>query len=240
MSKTRIWVLLLFGIFAAPAFGQEAKPANSILLFNGKNLDGWTASTSHWKVEDGTTVAEIDDDASLSGYSYLVWNEGTVGDFELNLQFRITGDRLASGGILFRCSEAAGFYGGYQADIDRRGVYVGSLSDAMSSRGTLVTRGQSVTYNEKGERQHETFASLSELAKAFRKDDWNDFQVIAKGSNIALTVNGIKFGELHDHDRENFDAQGALVFQVKGGRNMKIEFRKAQLKTSDSGVASQP
>ncbi len=67
-------------------------------LFDGKTLSGWSGD-ANWRVEDGAIVI----DASCehpTGTIYLVWQGGEVGDFELKLEMKGTGN--INGGVQYR------------------------------------------------------------------------------------------------------------------------------------------
>ena len=108
-------------------------------IFNGESLDGWRGIDGFWRVEDGAIVGESTEDHPLERNTFLVWDHGEVDDFELRLQFRITGSDAANSGIQFRGSQREdGHVIGYQADIDRAGNWVGALYDE-ARRGILAT-----------------------------------------------------------------------------------------------------
>ena len=71
--------------------------AQSLSLFNGKNLDGWTIyGTEKWYVENGELICESGPDKA---YGYL----GTVEvfkNFELTLEFKQSAD--GNSGVFFR------------------------------------------------------------------------------------------------------------------------------------------
>ena len=60
-------------------------------LFNGKDLSGWEGNPKLWSVGDGAITGKTSDegDTKLSHNTFLVWKDGTVGDFELTFKYRI-------------------------------------------------------------------------------------------------------------------------------------------------------
>ena len=42
----------------APVVPPREGKSETIVLFNGKDLDGWEGHTSHWSVEDGVIVGK--------------------------------------------------------------------------------------------------------------------------------------------------------------------------------------
>ncbi len=59
--------------------------------FNGKDLAGWDGARGHWRVEDRTIIGETTSANPLAHHSYLIWRDDKPADFELRLQFRVTG-----------------------------------------------------------------------------------------------------------------------------------------------------
>ena len=82
------------GIFAAE--GQS--------LFDGASLAGWEGDAKWWRVEDGALTGEIPADSRLNQNQFLFWN-GELHDFELRLQYRISGHLSANSGVQFRCQK---------------------------------------------------------------------------------------------------------------------------------------
>src|SRR5262245_23761127 len=70
-------------------------------LFNGKDLTGWEGNPKLWSVKNGTItgVTGSDPDNKISHNTFLVWTNGTVGDFELRLTYRI---EKGNSGIQYR------------------------------------------------------------------------------------------------------------------------------------------
>src|SRR5690606_14896258 len=96
-------------------------------LFDGQSLAGWHGDSNYWRVEHGTIVGEITPEKPLKENTFLIW-DGILSDFELRLQFRITGGQDANSGVQIR-SQRTGEYTvkGYQADIDLANRYTGLL-----------------------------------------------------------------------------------------------------------------
>src|SRR5262245_58153103 len=98
---SRVFSLILSGILAfLPALSAAAENTAKS-LFNGASLQGWTGNTAHWRVEEGAITGEIPAGKSLDHNEFLFW-DGMLGDFDLSLEFRISGVRDANSGIQFR------------------------------------------------------------------------------------------------------------------------------------------
>jgi len=194
-------------------------------IFDGKTLKGWKGEAERWRVENEAIVGEIPVGQKLDHNTWLVWEGGTLDDFELRLEFRITGKPGANSGIQYRCqAESATRVSGYQADLDMGTTWLGRIYDEHG-RALLVERGMRVSIKEDGERVVEQFANRARYAVLFRENDWNDYCIRACGEHMTIEVNGTVFSELVDTQKEEKDLSGQLAFQLHSGPETRIEFR---------------
>ncbi len=200
-------------------------------IFDGKTLDGWKApDMTCWSVQDGAITATGTPDHPVTANQFLVWQFGELDDFELKLQFRIQGGPEANSGIQFRSRiPQDGHAIGYQADIDRKGDYVGALYDEQG-RGMLAPRGEKITLAADGKRLSESIGDPQELFKAFKPDDWNEYHILAQGPHITLNINGRTTAELMDNQTGERDLAGALALQIHAGPPLTIQFKDIRLK----------
>ena len=220
-------------LFAATCLTTEARCDDErgfAPIFDGETLNGWKGEEGFWHVEDGAIVGQSTDERPLDHNTFLVWEQGEVDDFELRLQFRITGSEAANSGIQFRGSQREdGHVVGYQADIDKAGTWVGALYDE-ARRGLLAARGQKTSVSPEGEKSTEQIADADELFQHVKQDDWNDYSITAQGSEITLKVNGHVTAQVEDGQTSQRDLIGLLALQLHAGPPMKIEFRNIRLK----------
>ena len=93
MNRMLTLIFLLLAMVPAQAGWQS--------MFDGKDLEGWSGDPRLWRVEDGVIVGESDDAAGKVGdNSFLIWQGGEVGDFELEFQARVTGGN--NSGVQYR------------------------------------------------------------------------------------------------------------------------------------------
>ena len=59
-------------------------------LFNGKDLTGWKGQPEFWSVKDGAITGQTSKETPAKENTFLIWQDGEVGDFELTLQYKIT------------------------------------------------------------------------------------------------------------------------------------------------------
>jgi hypothetical protein len=232
MRTIQLWVtqiaLLSLLVFAGSAAGEEEgfKP-----LFDGKTLEGWRSpDMSCWSVEDGAITARSTDRHPVTANQFLVWQLGEVDDFELKLKYRISGSPEANSGIQIRSQIAPdGHAIGYQADIDLAGQWAGALYDEQG-RGILARRGQKAVIDAGGKMTHTAIGDAEALLASIRKDDWNDYHIIARGSHIVLKMNGRVTADVTDNDPKERELSGVLALQLHAGPPMSVQFKDIMLK----------
>lgn len=216
---------------AAPR--QQAKAVandEAVSLFNGTNLDGWEGDPKLWRVEDGAITGETTAENTIAHNSFLKWTRGEVDDFELTLEYRISG---GNSGIQIRsfALEKPHAVGGYQADIDAAGEWAGTNYGEVF-RGVLAKRGEKTTIGEDGKPAVTgSLGDPAELAKAIKRgDEWNSYRIVAKGNHILCEINGVPMSEVLDEDTDTRRRAGLLAFQLHVGPPMRVQFRNIMLK----------
>src|SRR5947208_3463059 len=111
------------------------------LIFDGKSLDGWDGDTNFWRVEGGAIVGQTATDKQPKQNTFLIWRGGSPANFELKMQFRLTG---YNSGIQYRSIELPNIrwaMKGYQADMDGAQAYTGQIYEARRT-GVKAMRGR--------------------------------------------------------------------------------------------------
>lgn len=198
-------------------------------IFDGKTLDHWSGKPEHWRVEDGAITGEIPADKPLRGNEWIFW-DGEVHDFDLTVEFRITGGPSANSGIQFRCQRGEnGHASGYQADLDQGAVWLGRIYDEHG-RALLVERGARVSIAPDGRRWTDVFAEPKSLQNVIKPGEWNQYQITARASHVEVRVNDILMSVLDDHEAKAAEWSGKIAFQLHSGPGpAKIQFRNIQL-----------
>src|SRR5262245_61979747 len=116
-------------LFAGPVAAQvqPLEESGFKAIFDGNSLKGWDGDPEFWRVEDGALVGQTTTEKQPKQNTFLIWRGGTPGDFELKLQYRLTG---FNSGIQFRSSELPDIkyaLKGYQADMDGEQKYTGQI-----------------------------------------------------------------------------------------------------------------
>lgn len=217
-----LWMLTL----AAPLLQAEEKEG-FVSLFNGKELEGWSGNDKFWSVQDGTITGQTTKENPTSGNTFLIWKD-QVGDFELRLKFKIVG---GNSGIQYRSTDKGNHVvHGYQADIDSGDQYIGILYEE-GRRGILAERGNKVEISATGEKKVVGKTEESaEILKHIKKEDWNEYVIIAKGNHLVQKINGHTTVDVTDNEKEKSAASGILALQLHAGPPMKVQFKDLEIK----------
>ena len=227
------------------ATADSAKQDGFVDMFENNSLAGWKGDTTYWHMKDGILKGEIrEDQEPLKNNTFLIWQGGEVGDFELKAQFKIS--EKGNSGINYRSdlyTELPNALKGYQADIDGQNRYTGQNYEERK-RTTLAYRGQSTeilnpTPENKGESKGnawtnlkviDTIAAEQQMQTFLRPNDWNEIEIRAKGNKLTHLLNGQVIAEVIDNDTQNRKDKGLIGVQVHVGPPMKIEYKDMKIK----------
>jgi len=215
------------GIGTAAAWAADA-PEGFVSLFNGKDLTGWDGNKDLWSVEDGVITGQTTKEKPAKGNTFLIWQGGKPGDFELRIKFRMLAH---NSGVQYRSKDEGNFVvGGYQADIDYANAYTGMLYEERG-RGILVKRGTKIVVGADGKKEvlGQT-ATDKEIVDSIKKDDWNEYVITAQGNHIVQKLNGITTVDLTDNQEDKRAMSGVLALQLHAGQPMKVQFKDIFLK----------
>ena len=222
--------LLIVAAFSAGAALHAAEPAveeGFMPLFNGKDLTGWDGNPEIWSIKDDAITGTNTADKPTKGNTFLIWKDGTLDDFELRLAFKIVGN---NSGIQYRSKDYGNWVvGGYQADFEGGDTYSGILYEERG-RGILAQRGEKVTIDKDGKKTAERFADSKELQAKIKKEDWNEYTIIAKGNHLTHIINGNKTAEVLDEQEDKRAMSGILALQLHAGPPMVVQFKNIRLK----------
>lgn len=149
-----------------------ARPDNQALLFNERDLAGWSGETQYWSVENGEIVGKS---PGLDHNTFLV-SDLSVADFRLSLEVKLV-DNAGNSGVQFRTKPLEGHeMRGYQADIGA--TWWGKLYEE---------NGRALLWDKPGDDR-------------VRLNDWNKYVIEARGSHIRTWLNGELCVDLDDPD----------------------------------------
>jgi hypothetical protein len=229
-------------MFIATALWAQRGPAVGPLtesgfkqIFDGKSLAGWDCDPDFWRTENGAMVGETKADHQPKQNIFCIWKGGSPADFELKMQYKLTGE-TGNSGVQYRSVElpevAKWVLKGYQADIDGKQQYTGQIYEERN-RGFLALRGQ-IAYASEGKKVGSigSTGANDELKSIIKIDDWNDIHIIARGNTLVQLINGRVMAMLVDDDKANRKMDGEIGIQLhKTAAAMKIETRNIRLKT---------
>jgi hypothetical protein len=207
-----------------------------ITIFNGKDLTGWEGLEEYWTVKDGVISGHETKDKSKQ--TFLVWQGGKPGDFELRFKYKFaTPD--GNSGVQFRSKvlDPTSFrVGGYQADFDAKAGYDGSIYDeagVAGGRGTMSNRGDMTVWDSDNKRQNEKLGESGDaLKKLIKIGDWNEVVLVAQGNHITYSINGMLMTDLTDDSPKALKA-GVIALQCHAGFTMDIQFKDLKIKLLD-------
>ena len=222
--------LTLFVITSFPFLHAQENEDGFHPLFDGKTLEGWDGNKSLWRVDDGAIIGETTAAAPLTYNQFLIWKNGEIDDFEIKLEYKIESGNSGVQIRSFMRGDKPYAVGGYQADIDAGGTWVGACY-GEAFRGILAKRGQQTSITEEG--KPEVTGSTGDpelLAKQVKSGEWNDYHIIARGNRIEIKVNGQLMSEVIDNDTDTRRRAGLLALQLHVGKPMKVSFRNIRMK----------
>jgi hypothetical protein len=216
---TLVAALLCSGVRAEDGFEK---------IFDGKSLENWKGNDKFWSVKDGAITGQTTAENPTQGNTFLIWQGGEIGDFELKLKFRIVG---GNSGIQYRSVDKGNHVvHGYQADIDAGLGFMGILYEE-GGRGILAQRTKKVEIGADGAKADKgTTAPDKEILDSIKKEDWNEYVVIAKGNELVQKINGITTIELTDNEGSKAKKSGILALQLHAGPPMTVQFKDIELK----------
>ncbi|QDT50623.1 Trehalose utilization [Symmachiella dynata] len=217
--------LVLWG--ATLAHAEEPEPGFKS-IFNGKDLTGWDGNPKFWSVRDGAITGQTTKENPTKGNTFLIWEGGKVDDFELRLQVKIID---GNSGIQYRSKAVDKWVlSGYQADYEAGEKYSGILYEEKA-RGILALRGQKVVIGADGKiTPSGSVGDPATIQKSIKKEDWNDYTIIAEGNHLIHKINGHVTIDLTDNDAKKRAMQGLLALQLHAGPPMTVQFRNIRLK----------
>lgn len=208
-------------------------------LFDGKSLDGWEGDDKFWRAEDGILIGQTTEEVTTKNNTFLVYNKKEFGDFELRFSYRVAG---GNSGVQYRSELVSKWVvKGLQADFEDKmhegkDKFSGMFFEEngrmfMGQRGDVViVRNNSEKPNKPKIEKIATVGSNEALEKHIRRDDWNDYVVIAKGNMFIHIINGHVMSIGIDEDKANAKESGVIAWQLHAGPPLKIEMKNVRIR----------
>ena len=187
------------------------KPA-AVSLFNGKDLNGWTAVLEDSPLHPSTEFTVEDGAISLSGKFGYIRTEIPYADYRLNAEWRWP-DSATNSGIFLHIQRDGIWPNCYECQL-----WNGKAGDLIHSSGT-----------ESAElRADSTLIILPKLEPSTEKPvgEWNTAEIVCSDSTITVHVNG----QLQNRLTGLSNRQGFIGLQSEGG---PVQFRNIILTPLD-------
>jgi len=201
-----------------------------VSLFDGTTLKDWDGNLKFWRVEDGAIVGESSE-KNPSGNSYLVYRGMKAKDFTLKFEIKVDGE--GGSGIQYRSQTGVPWripiadnvtanvgpvnlnwmMTGPQADFWPSAKYwTGQFYSENTPMRILAWRGQVVEgFSTKSKRLMGNIGDIMDLAKFVKKDDWNQYTVIARGGVCIHIINGQVMAVMIDDDPKSSNNQSGYI-----------------------------
>jgi hypothetical protein len=204
-------LVILLVSFTFPVFSQK-----KVVLFDGKNLNGWTAFTKDPNFDKSKLFYVKDDVIESPGVpmGYLRTDK-QFSNYRLHVEWRWV-DNPGNSGILIHVNGP---------DMLWPAHYQGQLKAGDAGDFVLQGVGEKITVRDT------VFTSSEKVKPLIRKDkpssekepgQWNSMDVTAKGNTVIIKVNGV----LQNSGKNCSLTKGAIGLQAEGA---KIQFKNIWL-----------
>jgi hypothetical protein len=207
-----------------------------VQIFDGKTLDGWEYDPAVWHVEDGAIVGIST--VEHPHHSFISYKNLTAKDLDLKLE--IKAEEGGGSGVQYRSKTGAWrarpqnnpnspaptnpnwLLTGPQADFffpmrPQVEVYTGQFYTENSPMGIIAWRGEAVEMGP-GSAPH-LVGSIQDrraLGGYVQTNDWNQYEIIARGGTFIHILNGQLMSVLVDDDASDANNQsGVIGFEIE-------------------------
>ena len=189
----------------APAAVDEKFEGTS--LFDGKSFDGWEGNLDWFRIEEGAIVGGTT--AKPIPRNEFLCTKRDYADFELRLQFRVTGEKT-NAGIQVRSRRIPNHHEmiGYQADIGPG--YVGAIYDESRRKKIMAAPAADL------------------INKAYKPNDWNEYRIRCEGKRVRLWINGTQTVDYVETDAA-LEQTGLIGLQIHSGPPGEIRYRDVRI-----------
>ena len=192
--KPLLYILFLFVL--------KTNYAQTVNLFNGKNLQGWQVhGTELWYVEDGLLVCESGPDKA---YGYLS-TAAHYDNFDLSVDFKQEAN--GNSGIFFRSTIEGIKISGWQVEVATPGNNSGGVYESYG-RGWLIQPDKAKD-------------------KALKMGKWNTMRMRVVNDKVETWLNGTPMITLDD--KKIGEGKGSIALQIHDGGGIKVKWKNIKL-----------
>jgi hypothetical protein len=218
---------------------SSSKPGDFVALFQGDDLAGWKGDEKFWSVSDGVVTGQTPPGAPKGLNTCLIWQGGTVGDFELRFlyKFKMTkANENATAGIVYRGQKRGNMdLWGYECRLTLRGDNIGGLHSR--ERMGMMSYNQQIVVKSgpQGIDQIQAVGDLlspAEYSKVSKREDWNECVITAQDNHFVHKINGRVVADLTDKNERKRKTSGLLALEINTGATpaVFVQFKDVQLK----------
>jgi hypothetical protein len=217
-------------------------------IFDGKSLADWEGDPTVWRVENGAIVGESSKDNVV--YNAYIWRRDLAAkDFDLKLEIKC---EIAGGsGIQYRSQTGLPWnkplhpgekrnldwmMTGPQADFwfpvnPLHASYSGQFYSENTPLGIVAWRGEVVNSAAgAGPQLVGTIGDRSALGGYVKINDWNQYEIIARGGTMIHILNGQLMAVLIDDDPASSNNQAGKIGIELEGTPAKVSVRNVWIK----------
>lgn len=206
----KIYLLAIGILFYFLGMGQTQSIPIPTKLFDGKTFNGWEGDTINtWRILNNSLVGGSLE--KLVPHNEFLVSTESFGNFELSLEFKLTGTGFVNAGVQFHSehtSNPAYEMAGYQADLGDG--YWASLYDESRRNVTIVNPDSTL------------------IKKILRPNQWNRFAIKTIGRRIRIWLNGVQTVDYIEPD-EKIIHSGKIALQVHGGGKVLASYRNIKI-----------
>jgi len=168
------------------------------VLFNGKNLDGWTIKmckhpmgenyNNTFRVEDGMMVTRYDQYESFDGEYGHIFYKNPYSHYKLRVEYRVVGEQVSGGagwaiknsGVMFHAQAPETMLLDQEFPVSIEAQFLGGLGDGERPTGNLCTPGTNVVMDGELITRHCTNSS----SETIHGEEWVLFELVVYGDSI--------------------------------------------------------
>mgnify|MGYP003323406425 FL=1 len=198
MKKYFLLILLLSISFSC----NVKENTETISLFNGENLDGWTIyGTEKWFVDNNELICESGPDKQ---YGYL-GTDDFYDDFILELQFNQQSN--GNSGVFFRSTVDGTVVKGWQVEVAPPGLHSGGIYESYG-RGWLIKPDSSTD-------------------SIIKMGEWNDMKIKVLADEVTTWINGENMIKIKDSIIGK--GTGGIALQIHDGGGIKVKWKNLKI-----------
>lgn len=221
-------IILACGHKGNPAKDSKAKSEvflDTIQLFNGTDLNGWSYDSLLWYIEDGMLIGSTME-KQIEKAEWIVTAK-TYGNFELSLYVKLIGGENKNSGIYYRGQWDDDVVTGYEFDV-------GGWGDDDPS----TPYNPEIDANWWGELHDPYRRSLDEFAVGLPKEEvneiyneaeWNHVKIRVVGNHIQHWLNKVQVVDWYEEDK-SIQKEGFIGFQLHDESQNKVFYKNIILK----------